>query len=325
MDTDSYEYQYPPELLQMLIEVIPRLHRSKDDLLEFFTTTGVAETDLRDLRQRVRTSRDQISMFEITRTVLHRLSDKKGAGLGVRRAVLQRVTSWENFATGWPNNLTEAERLVGKIQKFVRSKDSLTRAIQSNDEERRHRAEAERKRLAEIQEHKEASVAIRTNLASLFGNTNPQKRGKLLEEVLNRYFKFSEIHVRDAFTLTGSDGEGILEQIDGVVELDGQVYLVEMKWWNEPVGVEAVTQHISRLYARAQANGIFISATGFTKTAVTTCQNALSQKVIVLCELQEIVSLLEQEKSLKKFLKEKVDAARIEKRPLVYPLRSTGF
>ena len=243
--------------------------------------------------------------------------------MGVRRAVLQRITTWENFTTGWENNQPEAERLVGRIQKFVGSKDSLTRIIQNNDEEKRLRSDLVRKQVAETQAKKATLEAIRADLASLFGQTNPQKRGKLLEGVLNRYFKASDIHVRDAFTLTSSDGEGILEQIDGAVELEGHIYLVEMKWWNEPVGVEAVTQHISRLFARAQANGIFISATGYTKTAIATCKNALSQKVIVLCELQEIVTLLEQEKSFKEFLREKADAARIEKNPLSYPLRST--
>jgi len=46
MNTDSYEYQYPPELLLMLIDVIPKLHKSKDAILLFFTNAGVDETDL---------------------------------------------------------------------------------------------------------------------------------------------------------------------------------------------------------------------------------------------------------------------------------------
>ena len=30
--------------------------------------------------------------------------------------------------------------------------------------------------------------------------------------------------------LRGSEGEGVLEQIDGVIEFGGHLYLVEMKW-----------------------------------------------------------------------------------------------
>jgi hypothetical protein len=35
--------------------------------------------------------------------------------------------------------------------------------------------------------------------------------------------------VREAFTVKGEAGEGIIEQIDGAVEIKGDVYLVEMK------------------------------------------------------------------------------------------------
>ncbi len=58
------------------------------------------------------------------------------------------------------------------------------------------------------------------HLSALFGESNSQKRGKSLEGVLNRLFEASGILVREAFTLTGAQGEGIVEQIDGVVEID---------------------------------------------------------------------------------------------------------
>jgi len=36
--------------------------------------------------------------------------------------------------------------------------------------------------------------------------------------------------------LKGDEGQGIIEQIDGAVEIDGVLYLVEMKWWDKPIG-----------------------------------------------------------------------------------------
>ncbi len=233
---------------------------------------------------------------------------------------MQRITDWEDFSTCWENNRSEAERLVSRIQKFVGSKDAITRMVQRDDEERRLRREEAQKQQAEIWKQKDELATVRSDLASLFGSSNPHKRGKMLETVLNRYFKISDIHVRDAFTRAGSNGEGIIEQIDGVVELDGQIYLVEMKWWNEPVDVVAVQQHVSKLYGRAQANGIFISASGYTKAAVTNSRDALNYKLIVLCELREIVLLMEREKPFKEFLRKKVHAAVIDKNLLYYPL-----
>jgi hypothetical protein len=58
------------------------------------------------------------------------------------------------------------------------------------------------------------------------------------------------------------DGQGIVEQIDGVVELDGRLYLVEVKWWHDPLGPGDVAQHLVRVFNRGHARGIFIAASG---------------------------------------------------------------
>jgi hypothetical protein len=84
---------------------------------------------------------------------------------------------------------------------------------------------------------------------------------------------------------TGTEGEGIVEQIDGVIEMEGHLYFVEMKWWDKPLGTAEVAQHIVRVYSRSQARAIIISASDFTAPAVTICKEALQQKVIILCAL----------------------------------------
>jgi len=96
-----------------------------------------------------------------------------------------------------------------------------------------------------------------------------------------------------------------------------------MKWWNEPLGVGDVSQHLVRIYGRGQARGIFISASGYTEPARTTCKESLQSIVVVLCKLEEIVLLLEQERDLKTFLKAKINAAIIDKNPLYEPLNNS--
>jgi restriction system protein len=322
MNIDSYEYQYPPELFQLLTDAISLLCKSKPGVLAFFRSAGVDKADMNDLERRVIENRSSISKREIAQTALTRLCDKKGAGLGTRRAVLQRVVEWEDFSTCWDKDRPQAELLVAKIQKFVGRKDTVTRIFQAGEEQRSLRAEESRKHLEEKQQRKRELSEIKAELSSLYSPSNAQKRGKTLERVLNRLFRVSDMLVSEAFTLTGFQGEGIVEQIDGAVEIDGGLYLVEMKWWKELVDVEAVSRHISRLYGRAAVNGIFIAEPGFTKAAVTTCREALREKLLVLCELQEIVFLLEQEKPLKEFLKAKIHAAGLYKNPLYYALSS---
>ena len=142
-----------------------------------------------------------------------------------------------------------------------------------------------------------------------------QKRGIRLEKVLNRLFEINEILVRESFRRTGEPGEGVIEQIDGVVELEGEVYLVEMKWLQDAVGVGDVSRHLVRIYHRGSSRGIFISATDFTLPALDVCREALQKTLVVLCTLEELTRLLEQEKDLKGFLKEKIQSAIIDKEP----------
>ena len=60
--------------------------------------------------------------------------------------------------------------------------------------------------------------------------------------------------MRDAFVLRGSEREGVVEQIDGVIELDGHLYFVEMKWWENSIGVPEISQHLVRVYSRGVAS-----------------------------------------------------------------------
>ena len=149
----------------------------------------------------------------------------------------------------------------------------------------------------------------------MFAERNPQKRGKALEGVLKRLFAVSTILVREAFTLRGDQGEGVIEQIDGVVEIGGALYLVELKWLKDRVGRPDVSEHLVRVFSRSCARGIFISVSGYTEPAVTTCKEALQKAVVVLCTLEEIVKILEQEQDIRECLKAKINAAIIDKNP----------
>lgn len=134
---------------------------------------------------------------------------------------------------------------------------------------------------------------------------------------MNRLFASYEILVREAFTIKGVCGEGVIEQIDGVAELDGHIYLVEMKWWNSPIGPGEVSPHLVRIFGRGgQVRGLFISYTNYTDAAIIQCREALTQgRVVVLSTLEEIVSILSQNGDLKVWLKTKTEAAIVDKKP----------
>jgi restriction system protein len=49
-----------------------------------------------------------------------------------------------------------------------------------------------------------------------------------------------------------------------VIEIDTQMFLVEMEWWDSPLGPMEIAQHINRLLLRSGVGGIFISSSEFT-------------------------------------------------------------
>ena len=308
-------YHYPPELFQLLVDTIPRLCRSKRDVLVFFRGAGVKRSMLSDLEERLDRDAASINKFGIVRTLLSRLNEAEDGALGERRRLLQRVVDFDNFTTCWDSDRLEAQGLVSQIREVVNVKDSFTRMHQEREAEARKHRETTRREAEAIRQKRETLDDIRRELTQLFTMENTHQRGILLEGVLNRFFEASGILVRDAFRRSGEPGQGVIEQIDGVIELDGNIYLVEMKWLKEPAGTGDVSQHLVRVFGRDSSRGIFISYSGYTAAAIVTCKEILSKAVVVLCTLQEFVLLMERESSLGDFLKAKIRGSIVDKQP----------
>lgn len=311
-------FHYPPELTQLLIQTIPLLCPSKPDVLLFFRGAGVPDSMTRDIAARVAKDRNSINKYEMVRIILERLNAKGESTLRERREVLKRVTEFDDFSTCWASDQLKAKGLVAEISRVIGVKDSFTRMKQAQEEERAERLSEQRKKKEKEQERRKAITSLRTELGALFAEDDAHKRGKALEGVLNRLFKTHGISVREAFVLR-VDGEGVVEQIDGVIELESHLYLVEMKWWKDSLGPGDVAQHLVRVFNRGQSRGIFISASSYTSAAILSCRDSLTRAVFVLCDLEEIIHLLEQEKDLRDFLKRKVEAAIVEKNPYCRP------
>jgi restriction system protein len=310
-------YHYPPDLLGLLIDAIPCLCRSKTDVITFFRGAGVEEAVLGDLAGRVRKDRKSIGKHEITRAVLTRLNDKGEPALRERREILKRVVEFEDFSACWPNDQLKGQGLVAQIRKVVDVKDSFTRMKDEREAERRAHREAAAAKVRAVQEKRKQLADLKDELFALFGMKDAWARGKKLESVLNRLFEASDILVRESFVVRGDESNQVIEQIDGVVEIDGSVYMVEVKWWNEPIGRKEIADHFTRVYFRGQMRGVFISATPYTEAAIEVCKEALQKAPFVLCELEEIVRALEQAMPLDDLFRRKVKAALLDKQPFL--------
>lgn len=301
--------------MNLLIQTIPLLNKGKEDVFLFFRGAGVTGQLVREPYTQWSGNRGSINKFDITRQVLTKLNDRGESCLRERREVLKRVLEFETYSMCWADDQLKARGLVAEIQKLVNIKDSFTRMAQERDSERKRHVDRIQAEREHAKEWHDQIAAVKKELFSLFGETNPQKRGKAMEGLLNRLFQVYDISINEAFSLTGDTGDGVVEQIDGVIEIDGHIYFVEMKWWNKPIGVGEVSQHLVRVMSRSQARAIVISASDFTAPAISQCKEALQSKVVILCTLQELVMLLERRDNLIEYIQNKVRAAITHKNP----------
>jgi hypothetical protein len=311
-------YHYPPELLKLLVDVIPLSCRSKPDVVGFLRAGGTPANVLTPIQQRLAVDRSSVNKYEIVRSVLTALNEQGDPAIRPRRQILRQVVEFEQFSVCWPNDQLKARGLVSEVRSLVNVRDSFTRMGQERERERNLRINerrADENRKLEVAQQKQE---LHSKLSRLYSASDPHKRGLALERLMNELFALDGLLIRESFVLRREDGQAE-EQIDGVIEYAGTPHIVEVKWWANPLGVDAVSRHLVRVYGRAGVGGLFISASGFARPAVDECQRALAQRVFVLAELRELILLLERRGDLAIWMRDKVRKATVERQPLFRP------
>ncbi|WP_080424295.1 hypothetical protein [Burkholderia ubonensis] len=153
-------FHYPPELFNLLVDVVPLLNRSKQDVLVFFRGAGVSDAITSDIATRLRSAPKDVNKYQMVRTVLERLNAKGESTLRERREVLRRVVDFANFDSCWPDDQLKAKGLVASIREVVKLDNSLRQhAAQVNTTEAEFQEAAGkrrelRKRLEESRERR---------------------------------------------------------------------------------------------------------------------------------------------------------------------------
>jgi hypothetical protein len=226
-------YHYPPELLKLLIDTIPRLCRSKKDIIDFFSGVGISPHTLHSYELLLQNNKEEFRKYDVVREILVKINKDGESTLRERREVLNRVVNFDDFSVCWQNDEAAARGYVARIRELVNVKDSFTRINIERENERTQRIALEEKTANEKRKKNEQFENIKKNFFGLFNEDNPWQRGKKIEQVLNRYFEWSDILISESVTIKGKEKQGIVEQIDGVIRLREQPYLVEIKWEQE--------------------------------------------------------------------------------------------
>jgi hypothetical protein len=92
---------------------------------------------------------------------------------------------------------------------------------------------------------------------------DPQPRGYGFEKFLTNLFNSFGLNARGSFRLVG-------EQIDGSFVLNGQTYLVEAKWQNQPTAVKDLHGFHGKIGEKAAwTRGLFVSYIGFSEDGLS--------------------------------------------------------
>src|SRR5437764_9416941 len=99
---------------------------------------------------------------------------------------------------------------------------TVARLLQGSPVASTHADSNHKERLAQQQRSLEL-MRLKEEFLRLAAENDRSKAGLALEKLLTRLFGLFELQPRQGFRITG-------EQIDGSIELDGDIYLVESKW-----------------------------------------------------------------------------------------------
>jgi len=116
------------------------------------------------------------------------------------------------------------------------------------------------------QEAKTIDANLSANLLNeliALSSLEPHPRGYSFEKYLKNLFDVNGLNGRASFRLVG-------EQIDGSFELNGETYLLEAKWTNQPIGSADLRSFNAKVEDKAAwSRGIFISNSGFSEDGLT--------------------------------------------------------
>lgn len=310
-------FHFPPELFELLVDTVPYLGKSKQGVLDFFRNVGTPGGLLVDLQAQVRQDRQSIARTSISRQVLTALNQGGDTYLAVRRQLIKRVVEFEDFSVCWREEADKAQLNVERIRRLVKVKDTFTRLADERDEEARKHREAREAALADLRARRERVDRAKQDFYRLFPDPNVSRRGTRLDSVIASLFSAFEIQVREPFVLRSPSSGQILEQIDGMIELDGRYFLTEAKWESGPLEIVGVAEHLRRVFSRPDTHALFIVANGPTEAAIAACGDAFAnRRIVAIVLLRELVAILEQGQDLKEFLRSRILDCLGHKHPL---------
>jgi Restriction endonuclease len=133
--------------------------------------------------------------------------------------------------------------------------------------------------------HNSALQSLLERFMAMHGAASPQQRGRDFEGFLNELFTLWDLSPRAAYSLDH-------EQVDGAFTFRTDDYLLEARWWNEPLQPKELNDFKAKVDSKARNTlGLCIAVGGFTPGAVA--NHSRGQTPLILMDGTDLVPILE--------------------------------
>jgi hypothetical protein len=298
-----------PEERRVAIEAMANLAHLKADMVNFILKPAGVPVDVFQplIRMRDPGTGERLSKRAIAPLIIDAL-DRLPNGQQVLRSIIQITSRWNSYHLA--HDEYEARATVEKAKEvlaFLEASEARAAAELRERQQYLKSAEVERQRL--FGQQMDLLVMQFDEMARL-GDDTAQRRGHLLEDLLNRVFSLCEIPVVRSFTRSQGG-----EQIDGAFRFEGWHYLVECKWCKKLADINELDS-LSGKVGRSgkQTMGLFLAVQGWS-TRVISLLKQNPEKCIILMDGYDLRVVLQRVVGLDELVRAKLSVLNLEGEP----------
>jgi hypothetical protein len=224
--------------------------------------------------------------------------ENSAGGQQAMRRIVEIAATWRSFHLADNEyvaraTVQKARELLGIIE-LMEAREAQAREVARQEE----LAKLAREKGELLKRHSDLLLMMFDDLAR---SDDPQRRGYLLQELLNRLFDLHEIPVFRAFTRNAGG-----EQIDGAFIFEGWHYIVECRWRDKLADIRQLDGLLGQVgRSGKQTMGLFLSINGWSNR-VPQLLKQNSEKCIFLMDGFDLRCVLALEADLHDLLLAKV-------------------
>jgi len=296
------------EVRRVAIEIIATLVHIKSTMSELILKPAGVSLEVYQplLYRRDENTGKTLSKRQIAPLILDAIENRNDC-ISVIRRMIEIAAHWSSFHLANDEfqaraTVQKARELLGTIE-LMEAREAKQRELARKEE----LARMERERAEMLRKQSELLLMMFDDLAV---STEEQRRGYLLQDLLNRIFALYEIPVVASFTRN----EGS-EQIDGAFKLEGWHYIVECRWRKKLSNIREL-DGLSGQIARSgrQTMGVFLSINGWSDNVVPLLKQN-PDKGIILMDGYDLRTVLAGQVDLRDFLLAKVAKLNLKTEP----------